>query len=70
MKLSVAQIKRVTRDTIYISIHVTFDITPSKATCRALNFKSHFCISNIWLQKAFTLEKIRAKHFFTIFRNS
>ena len=39
MKLSVAQIKRVTRDTIYISIHVTFYITPSKATCRELNFK-------------------------------
>ena len=61
MKLSVAQIKRVTRDTIYISIHVTFDITPSKATCRALNFKFHFFISNICLQKAFTLEINREK---------
>ena len=66
MKLSVAQIKRVTRDTIYISIHVTFDITLSKATCRALNFKFHFFISNICLQKAFTLEINREKMFSSV----
>ena len=66
MKLSVAQIKRVTRDTIYISIHVTFDITPSKATCRALNFKFHFFVSNVCLQKAFTLEIHREKMFSSV----